>query len=83
MRIVDSWFWGIFKRKKLVTISRDLRWIEIEEITTFFKWTIREDFREVYLPNLKEVKQENLRVIAEAYTELHEVARKLQEEVGQ
>jgi hypothetical protein len=78
LKRTDSFLKGLLKRETFVFISRNLEHIEIVETTTLFgKWTVREETREVYLPNLKTMDKEKLRVIADAYTELHEAARRL------
>lgn len=77
MKIFKRSFW--WRHEKFITITRDLHWIEIEEVTSFLWWKIKEETREVYLPNMKELKSENLLVIAEAYKELHETVLSLQQ----
>jgi hypothetical protein len=78
MKRTESWFKGLVKKETFVFISRNLEHIEITETTTLFgRWTVREDTREVYLPNLKTIDPNKLRVIAEAYMELTEVSRRL------
>jgi hypothetical protein len=76
MKRTESWFKGLVMKETFVFISRNLDHIEISEVTTLFggRWTVRETTREVYLPNLKTIDPDKLRVIAEAYSELHETA---------
>jgi hypothetical protein len=78
MRKVQSWFKGLVKKEKLVFISKRIDHIEIVETTTLFgKWVIKEETREVFLPDLKITEQGKIRVIVEAYTELHSVITEL------
>jgi hypothetical protein len=78
MKRTESLLNGLVKKETFVFISRNLEHIELVETTTLFGfWNVREVTREVYLPNLKTLDPEKLRVIAEAYEELHEVSRRL------
>jgi hypothetical protein len=78
MKRTESWCKGLVKKETFVFITRNLEHIELVETTTLFgRWTIKEETREVYLPNLKTLDPEKLRVIAEAYEELHETTRRL------
>jgi len=45
---------GLIKQETFVFISRNLEHIEITETTKFFKWTVKEETREVYLPHRSE-----------------------------
>jgi hypothetical protein len=78
MRKIESWLNGLVKRETLVFIDRNLEHIELVETTTLLGFlNVKEETREVFLPNLKTIDPEKLRVIAEAYSELHETARRL------
>jgi hypothetical protein len=80
MRRTESWFKGLLKRETEVFISKKIDHIELVETTTLFGFKIKEDAREVFLPNVKITEQGKLRVIAEVYTELHNIAKQLKEE---
>jgi hypothetical protein len=78
MRRLESWFKGLLKKEKEVFISRKFDHIEIVETTTLFgRWKVKEEVREVFLPDLKITEQGKIRVIVEAYTELHSVITEL------
>lgn len=78
MKHIDTWFRGMVKRETYIFVSKKVDHIELNEITTLFgKWKVKEEVREVFLPDLKLMEQGKLRVICEAYTELHELARRL------
>jgi hypothetical protein len=81
MRRTESWLKGLGKKETEIFISKKLNHIEIFVTTTLFgRWVVKEDHREVFLPDLKTLEQGKLRVICEAYLELHEIAEKLKEE---
>jgi hypothetical protein len=77
MKRVETWFGGLGKKEIYIFISRKIDHIEIQEVTTLFGKKVKEETREVFLPDLKITEQGKLRVIVEAYTEIHEIARRL------
>jgi hypothetical protein len=80
MKRQESLLNGLIVKETFVFISRNLEHIEIVETKKLFgRWTIKEVTREVYLPQIKHIEKnrENLVVIADAYTELHEATRRL------
>jgi hypothetical protein len=78
MRRIEKWFKGLFKKEKEVFISRFFDHIEIYESTVLFgHFILKEETREVFLPDLKITERGKLRVITEAYTELNEITRRL------
>jgi hypothetical protein len=80
MKRTESLLNGLIVKETFVFISRNLEHIEIVETKKLFgRFIIREEIREVYLPHIKDIEKnrEKLVVIADAYTELHETARRL------
>lgn len=81
MRRTESWLNGLVKKETLVFIDRHIEHIEIVETTTLFGfWNVKEETREVFLPNVKITEKGKLRVIVEAMLELQETAKKLKED---
>lgn len=81
MNRTKSWFSGLVKQETIIFITRNLEHIEIIQTTKLFGfWIIKEEVREVYLPNTRQTDSEKLKVIADVYFELREIAYKLLEE---
>lgn len=69
---------GLMKRETVVFFSKKYDHIEIIETTTLFGfWKVKEVNREVYLPDVKITEQGKLRVIADAFKELHDFITEL------
>jgi hypothetical protein len=78
MKRVEKRFGGLWKRETEVFLSKRFDHIEIWSTTTVLgRWKIREEVKEVFLPDIKTLEQAKLRVIAEAYTELHSIITEL------
>lgn len=81
MRRTENILNGVLKKEVAVYISRSIDNIEIvETIVLFGVWTVKETIREVYLPNVSSTEPDKLRVIADAYEELHATAIQLLKE---
>lgn len=66
---------GVVKKETTVFISRTADNIEIVETLSLFGiFTLMERSREVYLPNVSSTEPDKLRVITDAYQELHDTA---------
>ncbi|MEH7116943.1 hypothetical protein V7128_05880 [Neobacillus vireti] len=78
MNHVESWFKGLVKKETFIFVSKKLDHVELNEITTLFgRFKVKEEVREIFLPNLKITEQGKLQVLVEVYMELHELARRL------
>lgn len=78
MKKTESWLKGLVKRETIVFLSKNLDHVEIiQTITLFGFWNVKEETREVFLPDVKITEQGKLRVIADAYKEMHEVITEL------
>jgi hypothetical protein len=80
MKKTRTFLKGLVKQETFVFISRSLEHIEFTETTKFLGWTVKEETREVFLPHLKTLEDPKLKVIADAYRELHEISRRLKYE---
>jgi hypothetical protein len=77
---VKSWFNGLVKKELQIFFSRPFDHVEIVESTILFGvWTIKEEAREVFIPHADIRDKAQMRVIADALTELHETLKRLEE----
>lgn len=80
MRRTETLLKGLIVKETEIFFSRKLDHIEICVTTLLFgRWLIKEESREVYIPDLKTLENGAIRVIADAFVELDTIARRLNE----
>lgn len=76
----ETLLWGLVKKECWVFLDKRIDNIEIVETTTLFgRWVIREEVREVFVPDIEVTDTLEIRVFGDAYRELHEFIRRLRE----